>query len=176
MVLAGRAAHLEAVRRPASVERHTLATWRKFAEEEPTLAQAGSDQLFQYGVGLAFLATLRKDGAPRLHPVCPVLSKSSLYILVLPNSPKRWDLERDGRYALQAFPQDKPDSDEFYLSGTAQLVKDPTLFDAVLSDAKHHASPGEVLFELGIERAMHTRWEGFGTPDYRSIHAAWIAL
>ncbi|HET7087280.1 MAG TPA: pyridoxamine 5'-phosphate oxidase [Anaerolineae bacterium] len=151
-----------------------MATWNEFAETEPALAQAGPDQLFQYGVGLAFLATVRKDGGPRLHPVCPVLSKSRLYILVLPNSPKRWDLERDGRYAIQAFPQDKPDSDEFYLSGTARLVNDPVLFASVLSDAKHHASPDEILFELEIDRAMHTRWEGFGTPDYRPLHTTWI--
>ena len=162
-------------RRPASEEEHTLVTWSKFAEEEPNLAQKSSDQLFQFGVGLAFIATVRKDGAPRLHPVCPVLSKSRLYILVMPGSPKRWDLERDGRYALQAFPQAKQSSDEVYLSGTARLVKDPALFNAVLADAKHHASLEEVLFELWVERAMHTRWEGFGTPDLHPIHTAWIA-
>ncbi|MGD8760252.1 MAG: pyridoxamine 5'-phosphate oxidase family protein [Anaerolineales bacterium] len=152
-----------------------MATWKAFAESDPALAQVGTDQLFQYGVGLAFLATVRKDGAPRLHPVCPVLSGSRLYVLILPNSPKRKDLEVDGRYALQAFPQDKPDSDEFYLSGTASLVEDPKLHASVLADAKHHASPDEILFELEIDRAMHTRWEGFGTPDYHAIHAIWKA-
>jgi hypothetical protein len=152
-----------------------MATWNEFADSEPALGKAGVDQLFQYGVGLGFLATVRPDGGPRLHPVCPVLSNSRLYILVLPNSPKRRDLERDGRFALQAFPQDKPDSDEFYLSGTARLVEDPATFAAVLSDARHHASPDEVLFELEIERAMHTWWKGFGTPDYRSFHSTWVA-
>lgn len=152
-----------------------MATWSEFAEAEPALAEAGVAQLFQYGVGLAFLATVRPDGGPRLHPVCPVLSDSRLFILVLPDSPKRWDLQRDGRFALQAFPQDKPDSDEFYVSGTARLVDDPSVFASVLSDAKHQASPDEVLFELEIERAMHTWWEGFGTPDYRSFHSAWVA-
>jgi hypothetical protein len=152
-----------------------MVTWKEFAEADPTVAQAGATQLFQYGVGLAFLATIRKDGAPRLHPVCPVMSQSGLYILVLPHSPKRWDLQRDGRYALQAFPQDRPDSDEFYLRGTARLASDPAVFAAVLSDAKHHASPDEILFELQIERATHTTWTGFGTPDYRPQHSSWIA-
>ncbi|OGO37181.1 MAG: hypothetical protein A2W35_10665 [Chloroflexi bacterium RBG_16_57_11] len=152
-----------------------MANWKEFAQAEPSLAQTGANQLFQYEVGLAFLASIRKNGAPRLHPVCPVLSKARLYVLIMPNSPKRLDLERDGRYALQAFPQDKPDSDEFYLSGTARLIDDPAIYADVLADAKHHANPDEILFELEIDRAMHTRWEGFGTPDYRSVHSTWIA-
>lgn len=152
-----------------------MANWKEFTQAEPALAQTGAGQLFQYDVGLAFLATVRKDGAPRLHPVCPVLSKERLYVLITPRSPKRLDLERDGRYALQAFPQPKPDSDEFYLSGKARLVDDPAIRDRVLTDAKHHASADEILFELGIDRAMHTLWEGFGTPDFHPLHASWTA-
>lgn len=153
-----------------------MLTWKEFAEINPVLAEAGSHQLFQYGVGLAFLATVRKDGSPRLHPVCPVLSDAHLYILVLPHSPKRWDLERDGRYSLQAFPQARPDSDEFFLSGVAQLVKEPAQKSAVLADAKHPVSVDEIAFELWIDRAMQTSWEGFATPDYHSKHTIWKAL
>ena len=43
----------------------------------------------------------------------------------------------------------------------------------VLPDAKHYASPDEILFELKVERAMHTYWVGFGTPDYHSVHVKW---
>ena len=150
-----------------------MATWYEFAQAEPALSQMGAGQLFQYEVGLAFLATVREDGAPRLHPVCPVLSDHHLYVLILPDSPKRLDLERDGRYALQAFPQPKPDSDEFYLSGKARRIDDPAVHAAVFKDARHHASPDEILFELEIDRAMHTRWEGFGTPEYHSVHSTW---
>lgn len=152
-----------------------MVTWKEFAEADPALAEAGSNQLFQYGVGQAFLATVRSDGSPRLHPVCPVLSDSHLYILVLPRSPKRWDLLRDGRYSLQAFPQARPDSDEFYLSGSVHLVNDSEKKSVVLTDAKHHASADEILFELLIERAMRTTWKGFGTPDYHSNHTIWKA-
>jgi hypothetical protein len=152
-----------------------MVTWKQFSEASPDMAKKGEEQLFQYGVGLAFLATVREDGGPRMHPVCPVLSGGRLYALILPNSPKRIDLERDGRYALQAFPQARPDSDEFYLTGRAQRVRDSELFARVFGDAKHYASPDEILFELAIERAMHTQWEGFGTADYHSIHTKWNA-
>jgi hypothetical protein len=91
----------------------------------------------------------------------------------MPTSPKKWDLLRDGRYALQSFPQARPDSDEFYLSGKVKVIEDSTIFESVFNDAKHYASEDEILFELLIERAMHTRWEGFRTPDYRPIHAKW---
>src|SRR5690349_15360869 len=52
---------------------HTMATWNEFETDAPDIAAAGKQLLYQFGVGLAFLATLRKDGAPRLHPVCPTV-------------------------------------------------------------------------------------------------------
>jgi len=152
-----------------------MVTWKAFAAVEPTLAQTGSQQLFQFGVGLAYLATVRADGAPRLHPVCPVLSDACLFVFVLPTSPKRHDLERDGRYALQAYPQPRPDSDEFFLSGSVQRIDDPELKSAVLADAHHPATQDEILFELLIDRAMLTTWAGFGTPNYHSKHIRWKA-
>lgn len=105
----------------------------------------------------------------------PVLSQDGLFVFILPDSPKRRDLERDGRYALQAFPQGKPASDEFYLTGTARRIDDPEIYAQIFADAEHVASPDEILFELEVERAMHTRWEGFGTPEYHPVHVTWAA-
>ena len=152
-----------------------MLTWDEFTKSEPELAESGAGLLFQFGVGLAFLATVRKDGGPRLHPVCPVLSQNRLYLMILATSPKRWDLHRDGRYALQTFPQAKPDSDEFYLTGVAEFIKDLETMKLVLADAKHVASADEILFELKVERVMHTVWSGFGTPEYRPAHTRWMA-
>jgi hypothetical protein len=152
-----------------------MMTWGELATAEPALAAAGRALLEQFGVGLAFLATVRRDGGPRLHPVCPVLSGGGLYVLIHPPSPKRRDLERDGRYALQTFPQPKPGSEEFSVTGRAVPVEDPAVRAAVLRDAKHMADPAEILFELRIERVMHTRWENVLTPEMRSIHRKWRA-
>ena len=102
-----------------------LCRWAMLAADAPDLAETGRALLQQFGgVGLAFLATVRRDGAPRLHPVCPVLTAERLHVLITPDSPKRGDLERDGRYALQTFPQPKPGSDEFYVAGRASPVDD----------------------------------------------------
>ncbi|HKY83692.1 MAG TPA: pyridoxamine 5'-phosphate oxidase family protein [Anaerolineales bacterium] len=152
-----------------------MVTWKEVSETQPELARKGEGLIFQYDVGLAFLATVRSDGAPRLHPVCPVLSNSGLYVFVMPFSPKLRDLTRDGRFALQTFPQPRPDSDEFYISGTARAVTDTAVSAAALADAKHHVSPDEVPFEFLIDRIMHTKWEGFGTPAFHPVHEKWRA-
>lgn len=152
-----------------------MVTWKELTVTEPELAERGRALLFQYGVGLAFLATIRKDGGPRLHPVCPILSNEHLYLLITPTSPKRYDLLRDGRYALQSFPQSTEGSEEFYLAGQAEWIKDSAVRAAVFRDTKHIADEREILFELKVERVMHTRWENVGTPQLRPIHRKWRA-
>jgi len=145
-----------------------MVTWKEFAAAEPDLAETGRSLLFQFKVGLAFLATVRRDGAPRLHPVCPVLSDDRLFVLITPHSPKRADLLQDGRYALQSFPQPKAGSDEFFIAGRAVLVDDSTARADILRDAAHMAAASETAFELLIDRVMHTRWEHVLTPQMRS--------
>jgi Pyridoxamine 5'-phosphate oxidase len=152
-----------------------IVTWKELAAAAPELAGAGRALLAQFGVGLAFLATVRMDGAPRLHPVCPVLSDDRLFVLITLGSPKRHDLLRDGRYALQTFPQPRAGSEEFYLAGVAHLVDDAASRDAGLRDARQQADAAEVLFELAIDRAMHTRWENVLTPQMRSFQQTWRA-
>jgi hypothetical protein len=152
-----------------------MVSWKDFAAAAPDLAGQGSALLTQFGVGLAFLATVRGDGAPRLHPVCPVISGDGLYVLITPASPKCGDLIRDGRYALQTFPQPKPGSDEFYVAGRARLVEDEAARAAVLRDARHMADASETTFELQIERVMHTTWENVLTPAMRPRHQTWRA-
>src|ERR1041384_4819202 len=144
-----------------------MVTWKEFAAAQPDLADIGQSLLFQFTVGLAFLATVRKDGAPRLHPVCPVLANDRLFVLITPTSPKRRDLLRDGRYALQTFPQPKPGSDEFYVTGAAVVIDDPAARAQILRDARHMADPSEAAFELTVDRVMHTRWEHVLTPEMR---------
>ena len=152
-----------------------MVTWREFALAAPDLAEAGGRLLFQFKVGLAFLATVRRDGGPRLHPVCPVLSGDRLFVLITPESPKRGDLVRDGRYALQSFPEPKPGSDEFYVTGRAVLVDDAEARAAILRDAKHMADASEIVFELLLDRVMHTTWQNVLTPQMRSTHRVWHA-
>ena len=75
----------------------------------------------------AFLGTVRADGGPRLHPMCPLLTEAGLSAFIVP-SPKQRDLHRDGRYAMHSFPLDD-NEDAFYLSGVASYVSDPQIRD-----------------------------------------------
>ena len=62
-----------------------MASWTDFENASPEMAEAGKKLLYQYGVGIAFLATVRKDGAPRLHPICPTVVNGRLYALIGPS-------------------------------------------------------------------------------------------
>lgn len=101
-----------------------MITWTEFQRQQPALADAGRGQFYQHGLGLGFLATVRRDGGPRVHPVCPVISTAGLHVLILPG-PKRADLRRDGRYSLHSEMVAPPRQDDgFAVSGTAAEITD----------------------------------------------------
>ncbi len=149
-----------------------MLTWQEFAAVRPDLAEVGHDLLYQFGIGLAFLATVRKDGGPRLHPVCPLIYDGHLLVFVVSHSPKRYDLLRDGRYALHTFPP-KENDDEFYYTGTATPVSERALRTVVAEQAKHNVREDEMLFELRLESVLHTTWEHPRQPNRRPIHTKW---
>lgn len=148
--------------------------WSDFAAERPEMAEAGRALVYQYRVGLGYLATLRKDGAPRLHPVCPVIANGGLYVFVGNHSPKVHDLLRDGRYALHSIP--KPDvDDEFYVAGRAQRIDDAAVRKIVYDvyTATGAFTSNDTLFELGLERALHSKYGP--RPSWPPIYTKWSA-
>jgi hypothetical protein len=56
------------------------ATWDQFIGTAPQFGERARDQL---GTGIAYLATVRKDGAPRLHPVVPIFAHGRLLVAVM---------------------------------------------------------------------------------------------
>ncbi len=151
-----------------------MLTWQQFAAAQPKLAETGQRPLYQYGIGLGFLATVRKDGGPRLHPVCPILHTGHLYLFVVGSSPKCYDLDRDGRHALHAFLAEH-DDEEFSCKGKARPVSDQAIRTVIAGIAKHAVQADEVLFELFIEHVLHTAWENPRQPHMRPIHTTWHA-
>lgn len=153
-----------------------MKSWEEFAFEEPTLATTGKNLLFQSRpyVGYAFLATLRKDDAPRLHPICLVFSRRRLYVLIPPTSPKCADLKRDGRYALQGFPPQKTSqNEEFYIAGRAECIEDFSIRQAIIDETNIEVEDNEVLFELLLDRVMYTTLVNPQTPDEHPVHIKW---
>ncbi|MEV6599087.1 pyridoxamine 5'-phosphate oxidase family protein [Actinoplanes sp. NPDC051346] len=156
-----------------------MASWSEFAAAEPDLAAAIRALLQQYGPGMGYLATVRPDGGPRVHPVSPVITDEGLYCFIV-DSPKRHDLERDGRYALHSYPPEDSD-DEAYVTGHANPVTDLAIVTR-LADALR-ASPlvDWRLFELSIDTAMLRRHGPAGalplamTLRYPPITLKWLA-
>ncbi len=155
-------------------------SWRNLTESRPDLTDAGRELFYQVGVGLAFMSTVRPDGGPRLHPVCPLIADSGLYAFIIP-SPKLNDLRRDDRYALHSFPTDD-NEDAFYITGRAREIHDrdvrlklmkqfqqerPTMefSDGYMSD--------QALIEFFVDRCLVTRTDGFG--DTQPRHTIWHA-
>ena len=154
-------------------------SWNEFVAREAEMADAGRQLLYQFGgVGLGFLATIRPDGGPRVHPLCPILTETGLFANVIP-SPKRRDLERDGRIAVHSFPTDS-NEDAFYVTGVARKVEDKGVRKAVrdqfLAERAHLNLPPDAPaddepFEFLLETALLTRTTGFG--DVNPQHTIW---
>ena len=79
-----------------------MASWRDVAAGAPELA-AAAERIFR-SFTLAYLATVRADGGPRVHPVTITLHGGELWVFLVRGTPKRRDLLRDPRYALHSFP------------------------------------------------------------------------
>jgi hypothetical protein len=135
--------------------------------------------MYQFGVGLAFIATVRADGGPRMHPMCPLINEEGLYAFMIP-SPKQRDLHRDPRYAMHSFPADA-NEDAFYLIGEALPLHDMAVRAALeaqfLDERAMTERPPEFdaqeLFQFAIDRCLFTRTIGHGDPA--PSHMRWHA-
>ena len=138
-----------------------MITWTEFERYQPALADAGRRQFYQFGIGLASLATIRPVGGPRLHPVCPVVSPAGLHLLIKAG-PKQQDLRRDRRYALHSETCPPPRHDDgFAINGRAREVADAETAGVVrrqvLAERDGKVWPGfdeEAIFELSLERCL----------------------
>lgn len=154
-----------------------MARWADFEAQAPELAAAGRSLIYQFGVGLGFLATVRADGGPRIHPVCLIVHDGGLYGLIVA-SPKQRDLLRNGRYALHMFPSPTAD-DEFYLTGRAVHVREPDLIAAVRAAQRRtggESTGDELLFEFLVDRVLHAKYKPRGEPEnWPPIYTRWVA-
>ncbi|GAA4217007.1 pyridoxamine 5'-phosphate oxidase family protein [Actinocatenispora rupis] len=148
-----------------------MATWTEFATSAPELAEAIRGLVHQFGQGFGYLATVRDDGGPRVHPVSPLITHDGLFCFLI-DSPKRRDLDRDGRYALHSFPPEDCD-DEAYVAGRAVPVADPDRRARLAHQSRAAASVDWQLYEFLVDAAMLARRDtGVGGPaiDQESAH------
>lgn len=133
-------------------------SWSALEEKNSELATFGASRLHGQ---VAYLATLRKDGSPRVHPMTPIIGQGHLFVFMEPTSPKGHDLRRDGRYALHCAVSDTSGaSGEFSIRGQAKFIDDPELRALAVRLAPYSPAERYILFEFSLESAASTVYEG----------------
>lgn len=147
--------------------------WADFALAAPDLAAAGRRLLAPKGEApIGFFATASRE--VHLAPVCPIFSDRGVYLSVAASSPKRRDLDADGRYALHAFLG--ASDEEFRITGTGALVDDPNERERVHAAIEFGSfDRDDPIYRLDVERALWGYWEHAGQPDTRPIRRRWRA-
>ena len=108
------------------------------------------------------IATLRRDGSPRISGTETIFAEGELWIGSMPQALKALDLLRDPRYALHSGSDDPPGwKGDAKLAGRAEEVTDPERIDAVVGGK---APPGPLhLFRLDVDEASAVRLNEAGT-------------
>ncbi|GAA3749740.1 pyridoxamine 5'-phosphate oxidase family protein [Salinactinospora qingdaonensis] len=131
-----------------------MTTWETFAAAAPDLAAAVRARFEAHTHHV--LATLRKDGSPRVSGTEVTFKGADLTIGSMPEAVKAHDLQRDGRYALHANPGDADMSEgDAKISGRAVEVTD----EAALEAAREPGQPAGPfhLFRMLIGDVVLTR-------------------
>ena len=81
-----------------------MATWDEFARSEPEFARLIQARFDSHKHKM--LATLRKDGSPRISGIEATFADGQLWLGMMPGSLKALDLQRDPRLALHSAPLD----------------------------------------------------------------------
>lgn len=142
----------------------TTVSWAQLEREAPELAGFGRDRL---DGKVAYLATIRRSGWPRAHPVTPIIGEGHCFIFMEPNSPKVRDLLNNHHYCLHCSMNDSSGSSgEFQITGIAEQVEDEEMRFLAESVSSYRPAARYLLFELKISEILSTEYRG-GRPDRR---------
>lgn len=148
-----------------------MPTWAEFAVAEPAAAALASQLIYRTETGEAFLATVRGDGLPQIHPIYVGVVDGRL-LGFIGRSSKALDLAEDGRYALHAH-QDPAVPHEFVVRGRARPIDDPAARSTIAGAWYFEPGDDYRLFEFLIDEAVlgerdspddwpprYTKWSG----------------
>ena len=146
-----------------------MARWAELAEMEPVFA-ARVQELFD-AHRHKVLATLRRDGSPRVSGIEAAFSDGDVWIGSMPGSRKAADLARDPRLALHCTSDDPPADPAAWagdakLAGRAVAVDDPQRLKS-MSDGGDGSG---VLYRIDIKEAVLT---GMGDPPDHLLVQVW---
>jgi Pyridoxamine 5'-phosphate oxidase len=149
-----------------------MVTWAEFEGAASTIASEGRRLIDASGDAKVLLATVRGDDLPRIHPITAAIVDGRLYAFIIARSPKKLDLELDGRFALHTH-LDPSAPTEVALRGRARLVDAPDERARVAEGWLFDADDGYTLFEFSIEHAVL----GYRATadDWPPVYTSWRA-
>jgi hypothetical protein len=137
-----------------------MASWAEFERIAPELAAALEQRFAAHKHAL--LATLRRDGAPRISGIETTFRDGELWLGMMPDSLKAADLRRDPRFALHAAPIDLDLVEgDAKVGGRAIRVGDAETVARFAAGLEHELSPSDIgLFRTDLTDASLTRVQG----------------
>jgi hypothetical protein len=148
-----------------------MSTWEEFAADAPEFARAVRSVLDAHTNKL--LATLRRDGSPRISGIETAFRDGELWLGMMGGSRKALDLRRDPRLALHSASPDPGDDPSRWqgdakLAGRAVEVTDPATLKAFTSAGQ---PPGPFhLFRVDVTEVVLTR---VGDPADHLVIELW---
>jgi Pyridoxamine 5'-phosphate oxidase len=147
---------------PGSNRLQVMASWNEIESSAPELAARARAAFDAHKHKV--LATLRRDGSPRISGIEASFDDGELWLGMMPGSRKALDLRRDPRLALHSASVDPPDdptgwAGDAKLAGRAVEVDDPALLERLGAGEQAEADPADRahLFRVDITELVHTR-------------------
>ncbi len=135
-----------------------MARWATFIEEAGELGRLATERLIDR---VAYLATVRVSGGPRVHPVTPLVHEGTMFVRMYPTSPKVADLRADPRFAIHSQVDDTSGTGgEILILGTAGMIDDSDWIEEALARLSDPDPERYVLLEFDLQEVKVTVYEG----------------
>jgi hypothetical protein len=138
-----------------------MTSWQAFEAEEPEFAERVRERFTARKHGT--LATLRKDGSPRISGTEVQFRDGELWLGSMPGARKALDLRRDPRLALHSPSEDPPEGDPAAWPGEAKLAGRAYEVAGAADDGSHR-------FRIDITEVVFTRLD---QPAEHLVVEAW---
>ena len=146
-----------------------MATWEDVIAAAPELAQAARE-LFDAHTHLT-IATLRKDGSPRISGIEAQFLEGDLWFGSMPDALKARDLQRDPRFALHSGTGDASDwQGDAKVAGRAEEITDPKRMKEIAEAMGHPQSGPWHLFRGELHEVSAVR---LGDPADHLVIDSW---
>jgi Pyridoxamine 5'-phosphate oxidase len=145
-----------------------MASWSEVEAEAPELASRARE-IFEAHTHHT-LATLRKDGSPRISGIVVEFAEGELWLGSMWKALKALDLRRDSRFALHSASEDPPDwTADAKLAGRVEEITEPKRIEEINGPKAPEGRPSHV-FRLEIDELVVT---GLDEPREHLVIESW---